>query len=78
AHIKVEDHHLVIDGVEALSGAPVRALDIRAGAAMIVAALGAEGETVVRGGHHIDRGYEHLDSKMAAVGANVVRIDGDD
>jgi UDP-N-acetylglucosamine 1-carboxyvinyltransferase len=75
AQIKVEDHHLVIDGVEALSGAPVRALDIRAGAAMIVAALGAEGETVVRGGQHVDRGYENLDAKMAAVGADVVRLD---
>lgn len=75
AQIKVEDHHLVIDGVEALSGAPVRALDIRAGAAMIVAALGAEGETVVRDGQHVDRGYEHLDAKMAAVGADVVRLD---
>jgi UDP-N-acetylglucosamine 1-carboxyvinyltransferase len=75
AQIKVEDHHLVIDGVEALSGAPVRALDIRAGAAMIVAALGAEGETVVRDGEHIDRGYENLDAKMAAVGADVVRLD---
>jgi UDP-N-acetylglucosamine 1-carboxyvinyltransferase len=75
AQIKVEDHHLVIDGVEALSGAPVRALDIRAGAAMIVAALGAEGETVVRDGQHVDRGYENLDAKMAAVGADVVRLD---
>ena len=77
AHIKVEDHHLVIDGTEALSGAPVRALDIRAGAALVVAALGAEGETVVRDGQHIDRGYEDLAAKMQAVGADVVRVEGD-
>ncbi len=73
--IKVEDHHLVIDGVDRLSGAPVRALDIRAGAAMIVAALGADGETTVRDGYHIDRGYERLDEKLQGIGADVQRIE---
>ena len=77
ARIRVEDHHLVIDGVEQLSGAPVRALDIRAGAALVVAALGAEGETVVLNGEHIDRGYESFDRKLRAVGADVERVADD-
>ncbi len=77
AQIKVEDHHLVIDGVERLSGAPVRAPDIRAGAALIVAALGADGETLVRDGDHVDRGYEDLDGRLRAIGADVTRLEGD-
>lgn len=75
AQVRVEDHHLVIDGVESLSGAPVRAPDIRAGAALIVAGLGAEGRTEVRDGEHIDRGYEGFDAKMQAIGADVRRLE---
>lgn len=75
AGIRVEDHHLVIDGVESLSGAPVRAPDIRAGAALVVAGLGAEGITEVRDGYHIDRGYERLEEKLRAIGAPVERVD---
>ena len=75
AHLRVEDHHLVVDGVERLSGAPVRALDIRAGAAIVVAALGADGETVVHDGQHIDRGYEDFAGKLRAIGADVERLD---
>jgi UDP-N-acetylglucosamine 1-carboxyvinyltransferase len=78
ADIKVEGHHLVIDGVDRLSGAPVRAPDIRAGAALVVAALGADGETTVLGGDHIDRGYEDLDGKLRALGADVRRESDDD
>ncbi len=73
AAIRVEGHHLVIDGVERLSGAPVRAPDIRAGAALVVAALGAEGQTTVLGGEHIDRGYEDLAGKLGRLGADVRR-----
>ena len=73
AKIRIEDHHLVIDGQPRLSAAPVRALDIRAGAAMVVAALGADGETVIADGEHIDRGYEDLAGKMQAIGADVTR-----
>lgn len=73
ARIRVEDHHLVIDGVERLSGAPVRAVDIRAGAALVVAALGADGETVISDAHHIDRGYEDFDARLRAIGADVQR-----
>ncbi len=73
AQIRIEDHHLVVDGKRRLSAAPVRALDIRAGAALVVAALGAEGETVIADGEHIDRGYENLAGKMQEIGADVTR-----
>lgn len=73
AEIDVDGHHLVIDGVEWLSGAPVRAFDIRAGAALVVAGLRAEGETVIHDAHHLDRGYERLADKLAGVGADVER-----
>ncbi|MDQ2679240.1 MAG: UDP-N-acetylglucosamine 1-carboxyvinyltransferase [Actinomycetota bacterium] len=71
AHIRVDGHHLVIDGVERLSGAPVRAVDIRAGAALVVAGLGAEGETVITESHHIDRGYERFVERMRSIGADI-------
>lgn len=73
ARIRVDGHHLVIDGVERLSGAPVRALDIRAGAALVAAALGAEGETVISHAQHIDRGYEALDGRLRGLGASIER-----
>jgi UDP-N-acetylglucosamine 1-carboxyvinyltransferase len=73
ADIRTEGHHAVIRGVERLSAAPVRALDIRAGAAMVVAALAADGVTEVADVHHVDRGYEGFDAKMAALGAAVRR-----
>lgn len=75
ADIRTEGTHAVIRGVPALSGAPVRSADIRAGAAMVVAALGAEGETVVGDAHHIDRGYADFVGKLAGLGADVDRID---
>lgn len=75
AHIRVDGHHMVIDGVERLSGAPVRAVDIRAGAALVVAALGADGETVISDAHHIDRGYERFVERLASVGADIERLD---
>jgi UDP-N-acetylglucosamine 1-carboxyvinyltransferase len=73
ADIRTEGHHAVVRGVERLSGAPVRAHDIRAGAALVVAGLGAEGETVVSEADHVDRGYEDLVGKLAAVGARIAR-----
>jgi UDP-N-acetylglucosamine 1-carboxyvinyltransferase len=75
AQIRVDGHHMVIDGVERLSGAPVRAVDIRAGAALVVAALGADGETTITDAHHIDRGYERFVERLASVGADVERAD---
>ncbi len=71
ADIRAESHHLAIRGVEHLSGAPVRAFDIRAGAALVVAAVAAEGTTVIRDAHHLDRGYERLAEKLSAAGADV-------
>jgi len=76
ADIRTEGHHAVVRGVERLSGAPVRAPDIRAGAALVLAGLVAEGETLVTGVEHIDRGYEGFDAKLRALGADVTR--GDD
>lgn len=75
ADIRTEGHHAVVRGRERLSGAPVRAPDIRAGAALAVAALGADGETVVAGAEHIDRGYEHFVDKLSALGADIERLD---
>ena len=73
ADIRTEGHHAVIRGVERLSAAPVRALDIRAGAAMIVAALAADGTTEVHDLYHVDRGYEDFDGRLGALGAEVRR-----
>jgi len=73
ADIRTEGHHAVIRGVERLSAAPVRSLDIRAGAAMIIAALAADGTTEVFDLYHVDRGYEDFDGRLAALGADVRR-----
>ncbi|HMR95990.1 MAG TPA: UDP-N-acetylglucosamine 1-carboxyvinyltransferase [Microthrixaceae bacterium] len=75
ADIRVEGHHLVIDGVERLSGAPVRAVDIRAGAAMAIAALAADGETTIHDAGPIDRGYESFVDKLSGLGADITRQD---
>ena len=74
ADIRTEGHHAVIRGVEKLSGAPVRAHDIRAGAALVTAALNAEGETEIRDPHHIDRGYENLVENLQILGADIERV----
>jgi UDP-N-acetylglucosamine 1-carboxyvinyltransferase len=74
ADIRADGHHAVVRGVPQLSGAPVRAPDIRAGAALVVAGLAAEGETSVAGVHHIDRGYDDLVGRLAALGADIERV----
>jgi UDP-N-acetylglucosamine 1-carboxyvinyltransferase len=74
ADIRTNGHHAVVRGVPRLSGAPVRAHDIRAGAAMVVAGLAAEGETVISGVRHIDRGYDDLVGRLATVGADIKRL----
>ncbi len=73
ADIRIEGHHALIRGVEQLSGAPVRSPDLRAGAALVLAGLVADGETTVGGAQHIDRGYERFAEKLAALGADVRR-----
>ncbi|MEO5842291.1 MAG: UDP-N-acetylglucosamine 1-carboxyvinyltransferase [Acidimicrobiales bacterium] len=75
ADIRTEGHHAVVRGVPQLSGAPVRAHDIRAGAALVVAALRAEGETLITDCQHIDRGYEDLVGKLQRVGADIERVE---
>ena len=71
ADIRTEGHHAVVRGRPRLSGAPVRAPDIRAGAALVTAALGADGETIISDASHIARGYENFTGKLQAVGADV-------
>jgi UDP-N-acetylglucosamine 1-carboxyvinyltransferase len=73
ADIRTQGHHAVVRGVERLSGAPVRAFDVRAGAALVLAGLVADGETVITDAHHVDRGYEDFDGKLASLGARVRR-----
>jgi UDP-N-acetylglucosamine 1-carboxyvinyltransferase len=71
ADIRTEGHHAVVRGCERLSGAPVRAPDIRAGAALLVAGLRADGETQISDAHHLARGYEHLGEKLTAIGVDI-------
>lgn len=73
ANVRIEGHHAIVRGVEELHGAAVSAPDIRAGAALVVAGLVAEGETVIDNVQHIDRGYDDLVGRLAALGANVTR-----
>jgi UDP-N-acetylglucosamine 1-carboxyvinyltransferase len=74
ADIRTEGHHAVVRGVGRLSGAQVRAPDLRAGAALVLAGMAADGETVVSGARHVDRGYDDLAGKLASLGADVERI----
>jgi UDP-N-acetylglucosamine 1-carboxyvinyltransferase len=73
ADVRTEGHHAVVRGVERLSGTKVRATDIRAGAALVLAGLVAEGETQVSGAAHVDRGYEDFDGALRSLGASVRR-----
>jgi UDP-N-acetylglucosamine 1-carboxyvinyltransferase len=77
ADIKVEGRSAIIKGVEKLTGASVNATDLRAGAAIILAALAAEGRSEISNIEHIDRGYERIVEKFQAVGAGIVRYDLD-
>ena len=74
AEITVEGQTAIIRGVKRLSGAPVEATDLRAGAALLLAALVAENNTVIKGVEHIDRGYEQIEDKYNALGANIKRV----
>lgn len=71
ADIRVERDTAIVRGVDRLTGAPVEVTDLRAGAAMVVAALGANGETQIHGAELIDRGYEHLTEKLSSLGAQI-------
>lgn len=75
ANIKVEGRTAIIEGVDKLIGAKVIATDLRAGAAMVIAGLIAEGQTEILEIEHIDRGYPHIENKFTALGADIVRIE---
>lgn len=74
ANIKIDGRTAIIEGVPKLTGCEVKATDLRAGAAMILAGLVAEGETVIGDIYHIDRGYEKIEKKFAKLGAEIYRI----
>jgi len=76
AQIKLEGNTAIITGVERLKAAPVMATDLRASASLVIAALVADGETVVDRIYHIDRGYECIEEKMQQLGANIRRVPG--
>jgi UDP-N-acetylglucosamine 1-carboxyvinyltransferase len=74
AEIKVDNGTAVVRGVDGLSAAPVMASDLRASAALVIAALTARGSTEINRLYHIDRGYEHIDEKLLTLGAAVERV----
>jgi UDP-N-acetylglucosamine 1-carboxyvinyltransferase len=76
ADIRLDGNSAVVTGVEKLSGAPVMATDLRASAALILAGLAAEGETLLDRIYHIDRGYEKIEEKFARLGARIERVPG--
>ncbi len=74
ADIRVKGNNAIVRGVPLLSGAPVVATDLRASAALVLAALAAEGKTTIQGLHHLDRGYDNLEAKLRQVGARLQRV----
>jgi UDP-N-acetylglucosamine 1-carboxyvinyltransferase len=76
ARIDVQGGTATVTGVDRLKGAPVMATDLRASVSLILAGLAAEGETLVNRVYHLDRGYEHVVSKLSGVGAKIERIKG--
>ena len=77
ANIEVEGRKAIVYGVPFLQGAFVRATDLRAGAALVLAGLTAHGVTEVGDLRHIDRGYDHLVEKLRGLGADIIRVDKD-
>ncbi|KIF80339.1 UDP-N-acetylglucosamine 1-carboxyvinyltransferase [Noviherbaspirillum autotrophicum] len=74
ASIDIDGHTAIVRGVEKLVGAPVMATDLRASASLVIAALAAQGETLIDRIYHLDRGYDRMEAKLSAVGANIQRI----
>ena len=74
ANIAVRGHEAIVKGVEQLKGAPVMATDLRASVSLVIAALAAQGETEVSRIYHLDRGFEQLEDKLSAVGADIRRV----
>ncbi|MGL4496364.1 MAG: UDP-N-acetylglucosamine 1-carboxyvinyltransferase, partial [Beijerinckiaceae bacterium] len=76
AHIKMEGDLATVEGIPVLKGAPVMATDLRASVGLVIAALAAEGETMVHRVYHLDRGFEALEKKLSRCGAEVERLTG--
>ncbi|HAB73756.1 MAG TPA: UDP-N-acetylglucosamine 1-carboxyvinyltransferase, partial [Pantoea sp.] len=74
AHAEIESNTAICHGVEKLSGAQVMATDLRASASLVLAGCIAEGTTLVDRIYHIDRGYEHIEDKLKAMGAQIERV----
>ncbi|MGZ3411320.1 MAG: UDP-N-acetylglucosamine 1-carboxyvinyltransferase [Xanthobacteraceae bacterium] len=74
AHIQLDGDTALIEGVDKLQGAPVMATDLRASVSLVIAALAAEGETMVNRVYHLDRGFERLEDKLAGCGADITRL----
>lgn len=74
AHIDIEGNTAIITGVEKFVGAPVMATDLRASASLVIAGLAAQGETLIERIYHLDRGYDRMEVKLSAVGADIERI----
>jgi UDP-N-acetylglucosamine 1-carboxyvinyltransferase len=74
ADVKIDGHTAIVRGVQALTGAPVMATDLRASASLVLAGLVAKGETVIDRIYHIDRGYENIEEKFRGLGARIKRV----
>ena len=74
AHIEVAENTAIIHGGKPLSGAVVMSADLRASASLILAALVAEGRSEILRVYHLDRGYEHIEKKLGALGASIQRV----
>ena len=74
AHIEIDGHTAVVQGVAQLSGASVMATDLRASASLVIAGLVAEGETLVDRIYHLDRGYDRMEDKLRRLGADIERV----
>ena len=74
AAIDIEGKTAIIRGVDQFVGAPVMATDLRASASLVIAALAAQGETLIDRIYHLDRGYDRMEVKLSAVGANIQRV----
>jgi UDP-N-acetylglucosamine 1-carboxyvinyltransferase len=74
ANINVHGSSAMVRGVKQLTGAPVMATDLRASSSLVLAGLGATGETIINRVYHLDRGYERLEDKLSACGAEIERL----
>jgi UDP-N-acetylglucosamine 1-carboxyvinyltransferase len=74
ADIKIDGDMAIVHGQKRLIGAPVMATDLRASVSLVLAGLAAEGETIVNRVYHLDRGFERIEEKLKAVGADIERI----